>query len=235
VRNLIYPVPDPRFPFLGVHFTRLIHGGIEAGPECRAGAAREGYRKTDFNARDLFDAFSYGGFWRFLRRYPSMCWYELRRSFSRAIVLPLAAAAGARDPAGRPGNRRLRRARAGDHAGRRTGAGFPFDRAAQRAACAECAEPRGHGVAGDRRGDRGNGGPTKDELHAMMHAMKDEIIEAVRDMQTEMLRGIELFARGNFSRFHTVEAPQADVNTRLGLLEERLLAVELRVPPRLPL
>jgi len=77
--------------------------------------------------------------------------------------------------------------------------------------------------------------PTKDEMHAMMHAMKDEIIEAVRDMQTEMLRGIERFARGNFSRFHTVETAQADVNTRLGLLEERLLAVELRVPPRLPL
>ncbi|MDE3168142.1 MAG: L-2-hydroxyglutarate oxidase, partial [Acidobacteriota bacterium] len=69
VRNLIYPVPDPRFPFLGVHFTRLIHGGIEAGPNAVLAMAREGYRKTDFNARDLFDALSYGGFLRFLRRY----------------------------------------------------------------------------------------------------------------------------------------------------------------------
>ncbi|SPF42298.1 L-2-hydroxyglutarate oxidase LhgO [Candidatus Sulfopaludibacter sp. SbA4] len=85
VRNLIYPVPDPQFPFLGVHFTRLIHGGIEAGPNAVLAFAREGYRKTDFNARDLFDALSYGGFWRFLRRYPSMCWYELRRSFSREL------------------------------------------------------------------------------------------------------------------------------------------------------
>jgi L-2-hydroxyglutarate oxidase LhgO len=85
VRNLIYPVPDPRFPFLGVHFTRLIHGGIEAGPNAVLAFAREGYRKTDFNARDLADALSYGGFWRFLMRYPSMCWYELRRSLSKEL------------------------------------------------------------------------------------------------------------------------------------------------------
>jgi len=85
VRNLIYPVPDPSFPFLGVHFTRLIHGGIEAGPNAVLATAREGYRKSDFNAADLADVLTYGGFWRFLRRYPSTCWYELRRSFSRAI------------------------------------------------------------------------------------------------------------------------------------------------------
>jgi L-2-hydroxyglutarate oxidase LhgO len=85
VRNLIYPVPDPRFPFLGVHFTRLIHGGIEAGPNAVLAFAREGYRKTDFNARDLFDALSYSGFWKFLARYPAMCWYELRRSLSRKL------------------------------------------------------------------------------------------------------------------------------------------------------
>jgi L-2-hydroxyglutarate oxidase len=85
VRHLIYPVPDPRFPFLGVHFTRLIHGGIEAGPNAVLATSREGYRKTDFNAADLFDALSYGGFWRFLRKYPSMAWYELRRSFSREL------------------------------------------------------------------------------------------------------------------------------------------------------
>jgi len=85
VRNLIYPVPDPRFPFLGVHLTRLIGGGIEAGPNAVLAFAREGYRKTDFNARDLWDALSYEGFWRFLRRYPSMAWFELRRSFSRTL------------------------------------------------------------------------------------------------------------------------------------------------------
>jgi (S)-2-hydroxyglutarate dehydrogenase len=85
VRHLIYPVPDPQFPFLGVHFTRLIHGGIEAGPNAVLAFAREGYRKTDFDAGDLWDALSYGGLWRFLKKYPSMAWYELRRSFSREI------------------------------------------------------------------------------------------------------------------------------------------------------
>jgi (S)-2-hydroxyglutarate dehydrogenase len=85
VRNLIYPVPDPQFPFLGVHFTRLIHGGIECGPNAVLAFAREGYRKTDFRLPDLFDALSYGGLWRFLLRYRSTAWYELRRSFSREI------------------------------------------------------------------------------------------------------------------------------------------------------
>jgi (S)-2-hydroxyglutarate dehydrogenase len=85
VRNLIYPVPDPSFPFLGVHFTRMIHGGIEAGPNAVLAFAREGYRKRDFKARDLFDSLSYAGLWRFLRRYPSMAWFELRRSFSREL------------------------------------------------------------------------------------------------------------------------------------------------------
>ncbi|MEO8372018.1 MAG: L-2-hydroxyglutarate oxidase [Candidatus Solibacter sp.] len=85
VRHLIYPVPDPQFPFLGVHFTRLIHGGVEAGPNAVLAFAREGYRKSDVNLADLFDALTYSGFWKFMRRYPSMCWYELRRSFSRQI------------------------------------------------------------------------------------------------------------------------------------------------------
>jgi len=85
VRHLIYPVPDPQFPFLGVHFTRLIHGGVEAGPNAVLAFAREGYRKSDVNVGDLFDALTYGGFWKFMRRYPSMCWYELRRSFSKRI------------------------------------------------------------------------------------------------------------------------------------------------------
>ena len=84
VRNLIYPVPDPKFPFLGVHFTRMIHGGVEAGPNAVLALAREGYRKKDFSFSDLSDVFTYPGFWRFLARYPAMCAYEMRRSFSRA-------------------------------------------------------------------------------------------------------------------------------------------------------
>lgn len=82
VRNLIYPVPDPQFPFLGVHFTRLIQGGIEAGPNAVLAFAREGYRKSDINPRDLFDALSFPGLWRFLNQHRKMSWQEMKRSFS---------------------------------------------------------------------------------------------------------------------------------------------------------
>lgn len=85
VRNLIYPVPDPKFPFLGVHFTRLIHGGIEAGPNAVLAFAREGYRKTDFSLKDFVESITYRGFWRFLMRYPSMCWKEFHQSFSKEL------------------------------------------------------------------------------------------------------------------------------------------------------
>lgn len=85
VRNLIYPVPNPQFPFLGVHFTRLIHGGVEAGPNAVLAFAREGYRRTDFSFRDMVETLTYRGFWRFLVRYPAMCWEEFRRSFSKQL------------------------------------------------------------------------------------------------------------------------------------------------------
>lgn len=85
VRNLIYPVPDPKFPFLGVHFTRLIHGGVEAGPNAVLALAREGYTWSDINPRDIFDAITFNGLWRFLGKYPRMCWQETRRSFSREL------------------------------------------------------------------------------------------------------------------------------------------------------
>jgi (S)-2-hydroxyglutarate dehydrogenase len=85
VKNLIYPVPDPVYPFLGVHFSRLIHGGVEAGPNAVLAGAREGYRRSDFNRRDLWDALSYGGLWRFLAAHPGMCAFELAQSFSRRL------------------------------------------------------------------------------------------------------------------------------------------------------
>ena len=72
VRHLIYPVPDPKFPFLGVHFTRMIRGGVECGPNAVLATAREGYRKSDFNARDVADVFGFPWFWKFLAKYPSM-------------------------------------------------------------------------------------------------------------------------------------------------------------------
>ncbi len=86
VRHLIYPVPDARFPFLGVHFTRLVHGGVEAGPNAVLALAREGYRWTDFSARDVADALGFPGLWRFLRRYPGLCTHEVVQSFSRALA-----------------------------------------------------------------------------------------------------------------------------------------------------
>lgn len=85
VRHLIYPVPDPQFPFLGVHFTRLIHGGIEAGPNAVLALAREGYRKSDLSLPDLADALRFPGLWRFMRHYPRMCWDETLRSFSKRL------------------------------------------------------------------------------------------------------------------------------------------------------
>jgi L-2-hydroxyglutarate oxidase len=83
VRNLIYPVPDPTFPFLGVHFTRMIHGGVEAGPNAVLAFAREGYSWWNFSARDLADSLSFAGLWRFLGRHRSMCWEEMVRSLSK--------------------------------------------------------------------------------------------------------------------------------------------------------
>jgi L-2-hydroxyglutarate oxidase len=83
VRNLIYPVPDPAFTFLWVHFTRLIHGGIEAGPNAILATSREGYRKSDFNAADIWDALAFPGLWRFMGRHAGMCRDELLRSFSK--------------------------------------------------------------------------------------------------------------------------------------------------------
>ncbi len=85
VRHLIYPVPDPVFPFLGVHFTRLIGGGIEAGPNAVLAFAREGYSKWSLNPVDLADAILYPGLWKFIGKHRSMAWEEIKRSFSRRL------------------------------------------------------------------------------------------------------------------------------------------------------
>jgi L-2-hydroxyglutarate oxidase len=85
VKNLIYPVPDPAFPFLGVHFTRMIHGGVEAGPNAVLALAREGYSWKNISPRDMADALLFPGLWRFLWRYPSMSCHEVLRSLSRRL------------------------------------------------------------------------------------------------------------------------------------------------------
>ncbi len=85
--NLIYPVPDPSFPFLGVHFTRMIHGGVECGPNAVLAFAREGYRKSDIRWGDLADALSYSGFLKMAARNWRTGAGEMWRSFSkRAFV-----------------------------------------------------------------------------------------------------------------------------------------------------
>ena len=85
VRNLIYPVADPRFPFLGVHFTRRVTGGIEAGPNAVLAFAREGYTRGNVDLADVYDALAFPGLWRFLGKYGRTCWDEIRRSFSREL------------------------------------------------------------------------------------------------------------------------------------------------------
>jgi L-2-hydroxyglutarate oxidase LhgO len=84
VRNLVYPVPDPALPFLGVHFTRRIHGGVEAGPNAVLAFAREGYRRTSFDARDAWDAARWPGFWKMARRHWRTAVAEQARSLSRS-------------------------------------------------------------------------------------------------------------------------------------------------------
>src|SRR5579884_2168541 len=69
VRGLIYPVPDPRFPFLGVHFTRRVHGGLDAGPNAVLSFKREGYKKTDFALRDAWSELTFPGFWKMAVKY----------------------------------------------------------------------------------------------------------------------------------------------------------------------
>jgi L-2-hydroxyglutarate oxidase len=83
VRNLIYPVPDPGFPFLGVHFTRTIHGGVECGPNAVLALAREGYRWSDVSLRDLADSLGYAGFWRLAARHWRTGAGEVWRSLSK--------------------------------------------------------------------------------------------------------------------------------------------------------
>ena len=86
-RNLIYPVPDPDFPFLGVHFTRMIDGGVECGPNAVFTFKREGYGKTDFNLADTRDALSYAGTWKLFSKNWRFGLKEYHRAFSKKQFL----------------------------------------------------------------------------------------------------------------------------------------------------
>jgi len=80
VRHLIYPVPDPAFPFLGVHYTRMIGGGVECGPSAVLSFDREGYRRNAVRAKDALDALTFRGLWRFIAKHPRTTWNELVRA-----------------------------------------------------------------------------------------------------------------------------------------------------------
>jgi L-2-hydroxyglutarate oxidase LhgO len=84
VRGLIYPVPDPRFPFLGVHFTRRVHGGVDAGPNAVFAFKREGYRRSDFSLRDTLESLSFPGFLRVASKYWRSGADEFHRSVRKA-------------------------------------------------------------------------------------------------------------------------------------------------------
>ena len=87
VSGLIYPVPDPRFPFLGVHYTRNIWGSVEAGPNAVLALSREGYRKSDFNLTESLETFTYPGFWKMTSKHWRTGLGEMRRSYSKSIFL----------------------------------------------------------------------------------------------------------------------------------------------------
>ncbi|MBA3514347.1 MAG: L-2-hydroxyglutarate oxidase [Pyrinomonadaceae bacterium] len=87
VKNLVYPVPNPDFPFLGVHFTRLINGSIHAGPNAVLSLKREGYKKTDFNLRDFAEVISYKGFWKLAAKHAGQGIQEIIRSISKAAFV----------------------------------------------------------------------------------------------------------------------------------------------------
>ncbi len=84
VKNLIYPVPDPSFPFLGVHFTRHIDGGIEAGPNAVLAFAREGYKKSNINMKELMGTLFYPGFLKIVSKYWKTGMGEMYRSYSKS-------------------------------------------------------------------------------------------------------------------------------------------------------
>lgn len=87
VKTLIYPVPNPEFPFLGVHFTRMIDGSVHAGPNAVLSFKREGYKKTDFDLRDFAEVMSYPGFWKLAAKNADQGIQEIIRSFSKAAFV----------------------------------------------------------------------------------------------------------------------------------------------------
>ena len=146
-RNLIYPVPDPNFPFLGVHFTRLIHGEIECGPNAVLAFAREGYRKRDISLRDLADTLTYPGFLRMAAKYWRTGFGEMWRSFSKRAFVKGTAAISAGYPRRTSHGGPQRRASTSNRPRWLDDRRFPDSRIGSRRERLQRAFPRGHGIA----------------------------------------------------------------------------------------
>ena len=156
VKNLIYPVPDPAFPFLGVHFTRRIGSAhsVEAGPNAVLALKREGYTRTSFDARDAWDVRDVAGLLEDGRQ-------ALARGDGRAVAIAVAERVRAgvrgarpRDHRARPRPRRRGRPRAGPRPERRAGRRLRDRRGRAHGPRAQRSLARGHRLAGDRRGNR---------------------------------------------------------------------------------
>ena len=158
VRNLIYPVPDPKFPFLGVHFTRLIHGGIEAGPNAVLAMKREGYSKTDFSTRDLIDTLTYARILALRSEIPSHVLQRTAPFVQQGTLLPVSQCSRTRRSARGPRAWPHRRSRASDHKRWRDRTGLQFCERGARLARAECSQPWCNRIACYRAGDRKPGG-----------------------------------------------------------------------------
>ncbi len=158
-RNLIYPVPDPAFPFLGVHFTRRIGGGVECGPNAVLALAREGYAKGAVNVRDLWETLSYGGFLRLARKHWRTGAGEVVALAQQTRVHARASPAAARGRRGGPRACPRGDSRASSGARRSDGGRFPDRRGRAGGARQQCAVARGHGLARDRQigGRKGDG------------------------------------------------------------------------------
>ena len=151
VRHLIYPVPDPSFPFLGVQFTRKIGGGVEAGPNAVLALAREGYSKWKIHPRDVADAVLFQGLWRFLGQHRKMVWQEIERSFSKARFCQALQRAGPGGEAGRPRLRRGGGPGPSDAPGWDPAAGFSHPGKAAGPASSQRPQPRRHRLPRHRR------------------------------------------------------------------------------------
>ena len=175
-RGLIYPVPDPSLPFLGVHFTKRFDGAVWAGPNAVLATAREGYRRRDVNLRDLTDTVRYPGFSKLARRWWKTGAQEIWRDVVKATFVKdlqkYVPAVKASQLVFGPSGVRARSRGSGRLPGRRLQAG----RHRRQRARAECAESRRDSLAGHRRAPRRQrrrsvlaGGPPRTDIHVELH------------------------------------------------------------------